>query len=318
MLERQIDRAIDPTAARGIGYEPTYSGVPSLFRRPFSTNPGNADIAVLGVPLDLATTNRPGARFGPRAIRAASTNLSWEGATWPWGFDPFLLLEATDCGDCFFDPGHPVEIVPAIEARATELMSGGASLISLGGDHFVSYPLLRALHKIHGPLALVHFDAHTDTWRDDGSRMDHGTMFYRAAVEGLVTPQHSVQIGIRTHNPETFGYNIIHADFVHQEGPGSVAQRILEVIGTQPAYLTFDIDCLDPAFAPGTGTPVVGGLSTWQAQSIIRRLSPINFVGMDLVEVAPPYDTAEITALAAASLLLDYICLRAKQANKSS
>ena len=162
MLDRQIDRAIDPTAVRGIGYEPTYSGVPSLFRRPFSTTPGGADIAVLGVPLDLATTNRPGARFGPRAVRAASTNLSWEGAPWPWGFDPFLVLEVTDCGDCFFDPGHPTEIVPAIEGRATELMSGGASLVSIGGDHFVSYPLLRALHKIHGPVTLVHFDAHTD------------------------------------------------------------------------------------------------------------------------------------------------------------
>ena len=312
MLDRQIDRAIDPKAARGIGYEPTYSGVPSLFRRPFSTTPGNADIAVLGVPLDLATTNRPGARFGPRAVRAASTNLSWEGASWPWGFDPFLTLEVTDCGDCFFDPGHPTEIVPAIEGRATELMSGGASLVSIGGDHFVSYPLLRALHKIHGPVALVHFDAHTDTSRDDGLRMDHGSMFYRAVKEGLVDPQHSAQIGIRTHNPETFGYTIIDANFVHQEGPAAVAQRVLEVVGDHPAYLTFDIDCLDPAFAPGTGTPVAGGLSTWQAQNILRCLGPIHFVGMDLVEIAPPYDHAEITALAGASLLLDYFCLRAK------
>ena len=313
MRDRQIDRAIDPTTAKGIGSEPTYSGVPSLFRRRFSTTPENADIAVLGVPLDLATTNRPGARFGPRAVRAASTNLSWKGAPWPWDFDPFVVLEVTDCGDCFFDPGRPTEIVPAIEARATDLMSQGASLMSIGGDHFVSYPLLRALHKIHGPVALVHFDAHTDTWRDDGSRMDHGSMFYRAFKEGLVAPEHSAQIGIRTHNPESFGYTIIYADFVHQEGPAAVAERVLEVVGDHPAYLTFDIDCLDPAFAPGTGTPVVGGLSTWQAQSILRRLGPINFVGTDLVEVAPPYDHADITALAGASLLLDYLCLRAKQ-----
>ena len=132
-----------------------------------------------------------------------------------------------------------------------------------------------------------------------------------------MAPQHSVQIGIRTHNPETFGYTIIDADFVHQHGPVSVANRVLEVVGRQPAYLTFDIDCLDPAFAPGTGTPVASGLSTWQAQSILRQLTPINFVGMDLVEVAPPYDHAEITALAGASLLLDYFCLRAKQAKES-
>ena len=191
-------------------------------------------------------------------------------------------------------------------------MSGGASLVSIGSDHFVSYPLLRALHKIHGPVALVHFDAHTDTTRDDGSRMDHGSMFYRAAKEGLVAPQYSAQIGIRTHNPETFGYTIIDADVVHQEGPAAVAERTLEIVGDHPAYLTFDIDCLDPAFAPGTGTPVAGGLSTWQAQSILRRLGPIHFVGMDLVEVAPPYDHAEITALAGASLLLDYFCLYAK------
>ena len=136
--------------------------------------------------------------------------------------------------------------------------------------------------------------------------------FIEQLRRGLVVPQHSAQIGIRTHNPETFGYTIIDADFVHQEGPAAVAQRVLKVVGDHLAYLTFDIDCLDPAFAPGTGTPVAGGLSTWQAQSVLRRLGPIHFVGMDLVEVAPPYDHAEITALAGASLLLDYFCLRAK------
>lgn len=184
-------------------------------------------------------------------------------------------------------------------------------MLSLGGDHFVTLPLLRAHAEHYGPLALIHFDAHSDTWKDDDGRIDHGTMFYHAAREGIVIPQRSVQIGIRTHNSDPMGFNWLDAAWVHENGVAAVIAEVARIVGDHPAYLTFDIDCLDPSCAPGTGTPVVGGLSTYQAQSIIRGLGSANLVAMDIVEVAPAYDHAEMTSLAAASLALDYLCLRA-------
>jgi agmatinase len=164
---------------------------------------------------------------------------------------------------------------------------------------------------VHGPLSLIHFDAHSDTWREDGKRIDHGSMFFHAAQEGLVAPGRSVQIGIRTGNHETHGFNILHADWVHENGPAAAVATIKRVVGDHKAYVTFDIDCLDPSFAPGTGTPVCGGLSTHQALAILRGLGELDLVAMDVVEVAPAYDSAEITALAAATLGLHYLCLLA-------
>ena len=177
----------------------------------------------------------------------------------------------------------------------------------MGGDHFVSYPVLRSYAKHHGPLSLVHFDAHSDTWSDDMKRVDHGTMFYHAANEGLIDDSRSVQVGLRTTNDEPMAFNILDARWVHEHGPSVVADRIKEVVGNNKVYLTFDIDCLDPAFAPGTGTPVCGGLSSWQALEIIRGLGGINLVGMDIVEVAPAYDVGEITSLAGATLAVEMI-----------
>jgi agmatinase len=187
--------------------------------------------------------------------------------------------------------------------------------VSLGGDHFISYPLLKAHAKVHGPLGLVHFDAHRDVEPDDGNRIDHGTMFNYAVRDGLIDPKRSIQVGIRTtfHGERTFGFKILYSDRVHEMSPAEVAREIASTVGSGKAYLTFDIDCLDPAFAPGTGTPVPGGLSSHQALSIIRKLTDVDFVGMDLVEVSPPYDHAEITALAGATIVLDYLCLKAWQ-----
>jgi agmatinase len=312
-LENNPDRAIQGGDLRGMGNEMPYSGALSLFRRNYSKNLEGADIAVSGVTYDLATANRPGTRFGPRGIREASTNLSWEGAPWPWGFDPFKTLAVVDCGDCAFDSGYPDQVPAAIEKHADDILATGTAMVTMGGDHFVTYPLLKAHHKVHGPLSLVHFDAHCDTWSEPDERIDHGTMFYHAARLGLVDPAKSVQIGLRTLNTETHGFNILDADWVHENGPKAVAKRVCEIVGDNKAYLTFDIDCLDPAFAPGTGTPVCGGLSTWQAQKIIRGLNAIDFVSMDLVEVAPAYDVGDVTSLAAASLLLDYFCLIASR-----
>ena len=293
--------------------EMTYGGANSFLRRNYTRDIAAADIVVSGVPFDMATSNRPGARLGPRAIRAASVGLA-ELDAYPFGFDPFDHLAVTDYGDCYMDFGHPEQAVERIEAHAREILAHDAMMVTLGGDHFITYPLLRAHAEKFGPLSLVHFDAHCDTWPDDGDRLDHGSMFLRAAREGIVDPASSVQIGIRTHNDDTHGFTILGAPWIHREGIPATVEVVREVVGDAKAYLTFDIDCLDPAFAPGTGTPVSGGLTTAQALEAIRSLGSVDLVGMDVVEVSPPYDVAEITALAAATLAHDFICLQAAKA----
>lgn len=214
-----------------------------------------------------------------------------------------------DVGDLAYDTGNPAAFAATLEARAAAIISTGATLLSLGGDHFVTYPLLKAHAARHGPLGLVQFDAHSDTWPDDGERIDHGTMFRRVIEEGLVDPARSVQVGIRSANADTCGMTILGADMVVDGPPGAVAKRIAEVVGAGPAYLTFDIDVLDPAYAPGTGTPVCGGPSINTVERILCGLAGVPFVGMDIVEVAPAYDHAEVTALAAATMALTMICL---------
>jgi agmatinase len=189
-------------------------------------------------------------------------------------------------------------------------------MLTLGGHQFMSLPLLRAHAKTHGPLALVHFDAHSDTWRDEEGRIDHGTMFYHAAREGLVDPRRSVQVGIRTHNDETHDFNVLDARRVLAQPPEATAEEIRKIVGRGKAYFTFDVDCLDPSFAPGTGTPVVGGLSTHLALEILRGLVGVDFAGGDVTEVAPAYDAGEITALAAATIALEFICLRAAKSGR--
>lgn len=305
------DQAFIREDLRGTRSEPTYAGALSFMRRRYTRDLDGVDLVVTGVPLDLATTNRPGARLGPRAIRAASSIMAWAR---PYGapFDPFDRLAVVDYGDCLFDFGRPETVPQSIEDHAATIIGAGPALLALGGDHFVSWPLLKAHAKRHGaPLSLVHFDAHTDTWSDEDGRVDHGTMFWHAAREGLVDPARSVQIGIRTTNDDTIGFNILDAAWVHEHGVEAVAAEAKRIVGDRPVYLTFDIDCIDPAFAPGTGTPVCGGLSTYQATAILRRLAGIDVIGMDVVEVAPAYDVGEITALAAATIAMELICLYA-------
>jgi agmatinase len=287
---------------------PSYAGALSFMRRKYTRDLAGVDVAVTGIPLDLATTNRPGARFGPRAIRAVTPGISWE-RPWPWDFDPFDRLAVVDYGDCEFDPGTPESIVPYVEKHIRKILEAGVASLVLGGDHFVTYPVLRAYAERHGPLSLVHFDAHSDTWSEKTQRLDHGTMFYHAAREGLVDDERSVQIGLRTTNDEPMGFNILDSRWVHENGPAATAAEVLRIVEDRPVYLTFDIDCLDPSFAPGTGTPVCGGLSTHQALEIVRGIAGINLVGMDMVEVAPAYDVGEITALAGASLAAEFLCL---------
>lgn len=288
----------------------TYAGVMSFGRAPYSRALDGVEIAILGVPLDLATTGRSGAREGPNAIRTESAKLS-ELANFPHGFDPIERRRIVDCGDVAFDTNRSETVVPAVLDAAGAIHRSGARVLGLGGDHFVTYPLLRAAAEHHGaPLSLVHFDAHTDTWPDDGERLDHGSMFRRAVDEELVDPATSSQIGIRTWNDDTMGFDVLDAPWVHEQGTAATVQRVIDRVGARPCYLTFDIDCLDPSSAPGTGTPVAGGLSTAQALAIWRQLWPqLRPVGADVVEVAPPFDVSGITALAAATLVHDLLCM---------
>lgn len=304
------DAAFNRKSNYGSSLEMTYAGALSFLRRKYTRDLEGIDVAVSGIPFDNAVTNRPGARLGPRAIRAASTQLAELGA-FPFGFNPFDTLAVVDTGDCFLDPHHPETIVDSIEDHINHQLDAGVSTLCFGGDHFITYPILRAYAKKYGPVALLHFDAHSDTWEDDGTRFDHGSMFLRAKNEGLIDVDHSIQVGLRTFNDDDHGFKILTSPWVHREGIAKTIAAIKERIGNEKVYLTFDIDCLDPAYAPGTGTPVCGGLSTAQALEIVRSLGSLDFVGMDVVEVSPSYDVSEITAIAAATIAHDYLCLLA-------
>jgi agmatinase len=304
------DGAMRRTGLYGSSIENTYAGVLSFMRRNYTRELAGADVAVSGVPLDLAVTFRPGARLGPAAVRAASVQLA-ELKPFPWGFDPFEDLAVIDYGDCWFDAHNPLTIKPAIIEHARTILASGAKMLTFGGDHFITYPLLIAHAEKYGkPLSLIHFDAHCDTWADDEpDSLNHGTMFYKAVKDGLIDPNTSVQIGLRTWNDDFLGIHRIDAPTVHEIGAAETLRRIKDIVGDNPAYLTFDIDCLDPAFAPGTGTPVPGGLSSAQALAIVRGMEDINLVGMDVVEVSPPFDQSEITAIAAAHIACDLLCV---------
>jgi len=290
---------------------PTFA-IPPTFLGVERTDPA-AMICIAGIPYDLGTSNRPGARFGPAAIRRASRMLV--DGEHPANWDDPAKRDLADIGDFRIAHGDILESLAKIEAQAAPLKH----LAALGGDHTVTLALLRALAKRCGPLGLVHFDAHVDTWPDSfGLAWGHGSPFYHAIEEGLIDPRRTVQIGIRSPMHKEVhdwtvgkGVTIVFAEEVHEAGPAAAAARIRDVIGNAAAYLTFDVDALDPAFAPGTGTPEIGGLATWQARAILRRLAGLDFAGMDVVEVSPPYDVSEITALAAATIVWDYIALLA-------
>jgi len=275
----------------------------------------DAPLCVAGIPLDIGTTNRSGARFGPAAIRQASRMLVDGDHPHHW-VDP-LSLPFSDIGNFEIALGDIPTSLGLIEEQAREIKH----LIALGGEHGITLPLLRALAQRQGPPALIHFDAHVDTWPESfGQAFGHGSVFYHAIEEGLVQPRRMVQIGIRSPVQRAVhdwtverGVTILTAQDVHAMGPADVVARIRSIVGDAPVYLSFDIDVLDPAFAPGTGTPEIGGLASWQAQAIIRQLGGLHFVGMDIVEVAPAYDTAEITALAGATIAWEYLCLIGRQ-----
>ncbi len=303
------DSAIVRKNLKGYERENTYAGVLSFMRREYTKNLKGVDVVVSGIPLDIATTFRSGARMGPAAVRAASVQMNEP--IHPWGFGSCDRLSVIDYGDCWLDSHNPHTVFSSIYEHAKTILQSNAKMLTLGGDHYITYPLLKAHAEKYGaPLSIIHFDAHCDTWADDEpNSLNHGSMFYKAIKDGLVDPATSVQIGIRTWNEDFMGVNILGADWVHEHGVAAVVQKVHEIVGKRNVYLTFDIDCLDPAFAPGTGTPVAGGLSSAQALAILRKFVGLNIVGMDVVEVAPAYDHSEITALAAAQIAAEMLCV---------
>ncbi len=312
MASKSIDNAFTAKALRGAATDPTYAGALSFMRRRYSKDIKGADAVVLGIPFDAAVSNRPGARFGPQAIRRASAIFDND-PQYPFARDLFEAMAVIDYGDVLLDYGNHQKTPGLIEATAAEIIASGAFLLSLGGDHFVTWPLLKAHSQKHGPLALVHFDAHQDTWDDDGERIDHGSFVARAVREGVIDTTQSIQIGIRTHAPEDFGIRILHGYDVEEMGAQQVADAIVAHVGNRPVYLTFDIDCLDPAFAPGTGTPVAGGPSSAKILSVLRKLDSLDICGADVVEVAPAYDHADITAIAGATVAMYMLGLKAER-----
>ena len=298
-----------------IGDTSMFSNVYSYLGLPFSRDLDDAsiDAVVMGVPYDLGTSGRAGTRSGPNAIRQASANLRWEEQRWPWTFSLGDKLTATDYGDIQFMWGDSDDMLAQVEDHAARITAAGKTLVTFGGDHFVTLPLLRGHAKTHGTLSLIHFDAHTDCY-DEAEKYNHGCMFFRAPKEGLIDPSRSIQIGIRTdYDRANHLFEVIDA---HQANEQSVAETVAAIrkrVGDNPAYLTFDIDCLDPAYAPGTGTPVVGGLTTSKVLRILQGIADLNIVGFDVVEVSPAYDNANITALAGATLALQFLYMRASR-----
>lgn len=283
---------------------PTFLGV--------RANTRDSDYVVAGIPLDIGVTNRTGCRAGPAAVRTASRMLT-DGAHPHFWVEP-ATMPVADIGDFEIALGDLPRSLDLIERQA----EGIAHLLAIGGEHGISLPILRALRrKVGAPLAMVHFDAHVDTWPDNfGQVYGHGSPFFHAIEEGLIDPQRTIQIGIRSPVQREVwdwtlgkGVTILSALDVHGSGADAAAARIRQVVGNTPAYFTFDVDCLDPAFAPGTGTPEFGGLTPWQVQAIMRSLGGLDFRGMDVVEVSPAHDVAEITALAAATVIWEYLAL---------
>jgi guanidinopropionase len=294
---------------------PRFAAIPTFMRLPHVADPKELDIALVGVPFDGGTTYRAGARLGPRHIRVQSALIR------PYHpnlqVNPFTRYRIADYGDIPVNPLSIQDTFQRIEVGIEELLVHGVRPLSVGGDHSIALPILRALAKHHRALNVIHFDAHSDTWDEYfGSKYSHGTPFRRAIEEGLIDPARMLQVGLRgqVYGEEDFdfarskGIEFIFTEDIFERGISWVIERFQRFQGS-PCYLTFDIDVVDPAFAPGTGTPQVGGPTSREIVALIRGLRGLQFVGADLVEVSPPYDSAEITSLLAANLLFEFLCL---------
>ncbi|WP_111721155.1 agmatinase [Homoserinimonas sp. OAct 916] len=293
---------------------PRFAGIATFARLPRLDQVPRADIAIVGVPFDSGVSYRPGARFGPSHVRESSRLLR------PYNpvqdVSPFASQQVADAGDIAVNPFNILEAVDQIEAGARHLATGGTKLVTIGGDHTIALPLLRVAHAQHGPIAVLHFDAHLDTWDTYfGAPITHGTPFRRASEEGLIDLQHSLHVGIRgplydredLRDDKRLGFAIIASHEIQLEGLQSAIDRMLARLGDRAVYLSVDIDVLDPAHAPGTGTPEAGGMTSRELLAMLRELQHVNLVGADIVEVAPAYDHAQITGIAAAHVAYEII-----------
>lgn len=314
-----VDEAFLPVSALEV---PRFAGVPAFMRLPLIA-PGDAkargvEIGLVGIPWDGGTTNRAGARHGPRAIRDASTMIRMVNQA--TAVAPFHTARLADLGDVTPNPIGLEDTLNRIEVFYRGLVSAGVMPLTAGGDHLTSLPVLRAV-AASGPAGLIQFDSHTDLFSDyfGGARYTHGTPFRRAIEENLIDPKRSVQIGIRgsTYDGEDrefaamAGLRVIPIEEVMERGPAATMALARSIVGDQPVYVSFDIDCIDPSQAPGTGTPEIGGITTFQAQQMVRALTGLNIIGADVVEVSPPFDLGGITAYAGATLLFELACVMA-------
>ncbi|MFC4948967.1 agmatinase [Pseudonocardia sp. GCM10023141] len=297
---------------------PRYAGPATFARLPRLDQVTRADVAVLGLPFDTGVSYRPGARFGPAHVRASSKLLR------PYhpalDVSPFAAQQVADAGDLGINPFDIEEAIRTVEHASNDLREGGTKLLSIGGDHTVALPLLRSVHRDHGPVAVLHFDAHLDTWDTYfGAAYTHGTPFRRASEEGLIDPERSMHVGIRgplygAHDltaDGVLGFQVIHTDDYQLQGLATVIERMHARLGDGPVYVSVDIDVLDPAHAPGTGTPEAGGLTSRELLHSLRALVGTDIVGADIVEVAPAYDHAEITGIAAAHVAYELLSVLA-------
>jgi agmatinase len=293
---------IDPaTILRRIPYQ----GLLTFWRAPHTQDLDGVDIAVYGVPFDGGTSNRPGARFGPRSIREQSCYVGLYDQCWPNDYafkDRYSLI---DYGDVVSFPGRTEDMVAAVDATVSKMVESDVSTLGLGGDHLTSYPAVKAHARKHGPLSLIHFDAHPDLV--DAPHLFHGSMFAVAVQEGLINPDASIQIGIRTPSPPSPKLHVLTADRCLRMDGRAIADRILEVVGNRKCYVTLDVDAMDPAYTGGTGTPAPGGLTSALQREILWCLKGVNAIGGDVVEVSPPYDEAAKTAIVGAIVAMDML-----------
>ena len=295
---------------------PRFGQIATFMLLPWAESPANLDVALMGIPYDGGTSYRTGARFGPRAVREQSSLIR------PWHpvlkVHPFERLRVADCGDVDVVPISIERTYEQIERRLDAVLAAGTTPLCVGGDHSISLPILRAIARRHGPVGVIHFDAHPDTWDEYfGSKFFHGTPFRRAVEEGAVDPRRMIQVGIRgpLYGPEDFafqdqhGMEVIRIEAVKEHGVAWAVERLARLRGG-PVYVSFDIDAVDPAYAPATGTPEVGGLTSYEALALLRGLTGMDLVGADVVEVSPPYDgPGQITSLLAANLMFEIVTL---------
>ncbi len=294
---------------------PRYTGVPTFMRLPQESDPSKVDVAIFGVPYDSTVTYRPGARFAPREIRVHSALIR------PYNpalkVDPFKGLRVADFGDVDTNPFSVEKTVDNIQAFVGELLRKEVVPVAVGGDHTITLPILRAMKAQHGPVAVIHFDAHTDTWDEYfGMRYTHGTWLRRAIEEGLIIPEKTYQVGLRgqLYGEEDLEFALGHglkqvtSEDLRAEGVAKIAEGFRELLG-EKMYVSLDIDWIDPAFAPGTGVPQVGGPDSYEAIQAVRALRGLDLVGVDVVEVCPAYDSADITSILAANLLHEFLCV---------